>query len=144
MDTKTKERLENEIRHDLTSNCSTQFHYESAPEHLDNDIEELITTVLDITGKPTKNEKELWLVTMELTCGEYGQIWKKIFEVENKIDLSNDIALSEQVKDYLSTYYDDESELIDGIHYFHGGEVACKYEGAERIDSFEQLINALR
>jgi formylmethanofuran dehydrogenase subunit E len=55
MENKLKEELEAGIKIDLISNCSTKFHYESAPEHLNNDIEEIMATILDIVEKPTND-----------------------------------------------------------------------------------------
>ncbi len=75
---------------------------------------------------------------MELRCGEYGQPWKKIFEVENQSELAG------VVDEYLATYYDGGHTVDDGVHYFNCGEVAVQFEQAEKIESFEQLINALR
>ncbi len=80
---------------------------------------------------------EQWLVTMSLRSGEYEQPFKKLFEVKDQDELYIEID------DYLaghSTF----NKAEGGVYYYNGGEVACKYEQSEKIESFEQLINALK
>lgn len=99
---------------------------------------EWLDRIIDLLRILVDGEKEKWLVTMELRAGEYYQPFKKIFEVKEAKELKG------KVHEYLVTYYDDGHEIIDGIYYFNGGEVACKYVSAQRIDCYEQLINSLK
>ena len=87
----------------------------------------------------TPKGEKLYLVTFDFVCGEYKQIFHKVFYSKDAEDLEN------KIHEYLIDYYGEgnTSEVDGNDYYYWYGEIAVRHAGWEEITSFEQLVNRL-
>jgi len=83
------------------------------------------------------SSRKRYLVNFTFRSGEFEQPFCHVFEA------TTTKTLERKIHDYLKSYslY---PEREGNVYYYHGGEVAVKYEGLEEIISFEQLLDRLK
>jgi len=85
------------------------------------------------------NIKKLYFVNFEFICGEYEQIFGKVFYAKNEKDLRK------KIHNYLVNYYGDKhsTEITNDAYYYWGGEVGSKCVGWHEVKNFKGLISEL-
>ena len=83
--------------------------------------------------------KKLYLATFEFICGEYEQIFQKVFYAKSEE------RLEKEIHKYLVGYYGrgNTSEIDENICFYFNGEVAVKKHGWKEITSYKELVNQL-
>lgn len=87
----------------------------------------------------TSNGKTLYLATFEFICGEYEQIFEKVFYAKDEEHSK------EEIHKYLIDYYGigNTSEIDGNIYYYWHGEIAVKQGGWQEIEDYKQIVDRL-
>ncbi|MBI4823231.1 MAG: hypothetical protein HY805_03250 [Nitrospirae bacterium] len=85
------------------------------------------------------NKGKIYFVNFEFVCGEYEQIFGKVFYAKDKEDLES------KMHDYLINYYGSGNlaEVNSDVYYYWNGEVGVKCVRWSEIKSFKELVSEL-